>query len=208
MTLLHAEKDKALEIDELHLHKIRKLIKRELTQGNVESGIDLPQMIIGTFLLSACLCMMNSLSLNSQFDLSTQYSRYNANFGFINPLLSGSVAGLAAYVGKKHLMSSHAEHLFEIRALCNGFLAGVVGVSVGSGAMQPLLAVLAGLVSGACYLCGCFIFRSFQIDDPLESGQIYILPVIWGAVNSVLFMDSEGILVKKTAGGTVDRLGT
>lgn len=31
MTLLRNEKDKALEIDELYLYKVRKLIKRELT---------------------------------------------------------------------------------------------------------------------------------------------------------------------------------
>ena len=75
--------------------------------------------------------MMNSLSLNSQFDLSTQYSRYNANFGFINPLLSGSVSGIVSYVVKTKLMSTHVgNHLFDIRALCNGFLAGMVGVSV------------------------------------------------------------------------------
>lgn len=166
-------------------------------------------MIIGTFLYSICLCMMNSLSLNSQFDLSTQYSRYNANFGFINPLLSGSVSGIVSYVVKTKLMSTHVgNHLFDIRALCNGFLAGMVGVSVGSGAMQPLWAVLAGLVSGACYLCGCLAFRAFQLDDPLESCQIYILPGVWGAMNSVLFMDSEGVLVKKTNGASVDTLGT
>ena len=193
----------------MYLYKIRKLIKRELTQSNVESGIDLPKMILGTFLLTTCFCMMNSLSLNAQFDLSTPYARYNANFGFINPLLSGSASGLISYVTKMRLMTTHVgNHLFHIRALCNGFLAGVVGVSVGAGAMPPLLAALAGLVSGACYLTGCLAFRHFQIDDPLESCQIYILPAVWSAVNSVIFIDSEGMLIRKAEGGNVDRLGT
>ena len=40
---LQAEKDKALEIDEIYLYKVRKLIKRELTQSNVEAGVDLPK---------------------------------------------------------------------------------------------------------------------------------------------------------------------
>ena len=159
--------------------------------------------------MAICICMMNSLSLNSQFDLSTQYSRYNANFGFINPLLSGSVSGLISYAIKKFMMGTHVgNHLFDIRALCNGFLAGMIAVSCGSGAMQPILAVLSGLITAPCYLGGCWMFRSFQIDDPLESCQIYILPVIWGSINSVIFMDSEGVLVKKTEGGNIDRLGT
>jgi len=114
--------------------------------------------------------MMNSLGLNSQFDLSTQYSRYNACFGFINPLLSGSISGLLSYIAKKKLMNSMMENqLFDYRALCNGFLAGVVGVSVGSGGMQPFWALLGGLVSGVLYLIGCLLFRTFQVDDPVES---------------------------------------
>ena len=72
MSLLQTERDRAFEIDELYLYKIRKLIKRELTHGNVESGIDLPKMVIGTFIMTLCICMMNTLGLNSQFDLFTQ----------------------------------------------------------------------------------------------------------------------------------------
>ena len=69
MTLLQAEKDKNIEIDEVYLYKVRKLIKRELTQNNVESGIDLPQMIIGTLLMGLCFAMMSSLGLGANFDL-------------------------------------------------------------------------------------------------------------------------------------------
>ena len=32
MTLLQAEREKAMEIDELYLYKVRKLIKRELNR--------------------------------------------------------------------------------------------------------------------------------------------------------------------------------
>lgn len=72
MTLLQMERDKAFEIDELYLYKIRKLIKRELTHGNAETCIDLPKMVTGTFIMTVCFCMMNALGLNSQFDLFTQ----------------------------------------------------------------------------------------------------------------------------------------
>jgi ammonia channel protein AmtB len=136
MTLLQLERDSAFEIDELYLYKVRKLIKRELTQGNVESGIDLPKMIFGTFTLTICFCMMNTLGLNSQFDLFSQQARYNANFGFINPILSGATSGLISFVLKRYLLRSNVgNHLFDVKALCNGFLAGVVAVSVGSGGM-------------------------------------------------------------------------
>lgn len=65
LTLLKNQKDQAFEIDELYLYKVRKLIKRELTQGNAESGIDLSKLIIGTFTMTLCICLMNSLGLDS-----------------------------------------------------------------------------------------------------------------------------------------------
>ena len=65
MTLLQAEREKAMEIDELYLYKVRKLIKRELTQANVESAIDLPMLVLGTLILTLCFCLMSSLGLAS-----------------------------------------------------------------------------------------------------------------------------------------------
>lgn len=116
-------------------------------------------MILGTFSLTLCFCMMNAIGLN-QFDLFTEQTRYNANFGFINPIISGSASGLLNYVLKKRVITSHvANHLYDIRSLCNGFLAGVAGVSVGSGGMQPIMALMAGVLSAAFYLGACAMFR-------------------------------------------------
>lgn len=107
------------------------------------------------------------------------------------------------------LMGSHVgNHLFHLRALCNGFIAGVIGVSMGSGAMKPMLAVVSGAISGVCYLAGCYAFRHFQIDDPLENCQIYIIPGVWAAVNSVIFIETDGALVRKEDTGKMNRLGT
>jgi len=113
---------------------------------------------------------------------------------------------------KKKIITSHvANHLYDIRSLCNGFLAGVAGVSVGSGGMQPIMALIAGMVSAACYLGACAIFRQFQIDDPMENCQIYIFPIIWSSFNCVLLMDSEHMMhVANTTEGSnnLDLLGT
>lgn len=167
--MLQGEKDKSFEIDEIYLYKIRKLIKRELMEGNTESGIDLTKMIVGTCILSICFCTMNSLGMSPP-SLFTKQARYNANFGFINPLLSGAVSGMISYVIKKFLFNSNVgNHLFDLRALCNGFLAGVVGVSVGSATMHPFWAIVSGIFAAPCYLGACQIFKSFQVDDPLEN---------------------------------------
>ena len=59
------------------------------------------------------------------------------------------------------LFRSVGNHLYDMKALCNGFLAGVVGVSVGSGGMQPYWAIVCGIVSAPVYLLACGTFRSF-----------------------------------------------
>jgi ammonia channel protein AmtB len=102
--------------------------------------------------------------------------------------LSGAASGCISFLIKKYLMRSHlGNHIFDLRALCNGFLAGAVGVSVGSGAMQPYYAVLAGVMTAPFYLFACVMFRNFQVDDPMENIHIYMMPVIWGSINSVVF---------------------
>ena len=118
-------------------------------------------MIMGTFTLTLCFCTMNAIGLN-QFDLFTEQTRYNASFGFINPIIAGSISGILNYFLKKRVFTSHvANHLYDIRSLCNGFLAGVAGVSVGSGGMQPILAIVSGGISAAFYLIANAIFRQF-----------------------------------------------
>ena len=127
-------------------------------------------MIIGTFLITICFSVMNAVGLNSQWELASQKDRYNANYGFINAILSGSTSGLIGYLIKKYFMSSHVGNpLYDMKALCNSFIAGIVGVSIGSGSMEPKYAVMAGFFSAPCYIFGCFVFQNFTIDDPMEN---------------------------------------
>lgn len=116
---------------------------------------------------------------------------------------------MLSYLTKKYVFSGATlgNHLVDVRALCNGFLAGAVGVSVGSAGMQPYWAVLAGVISAPCYLIGCQMFEYMQVDDPLQNSQVYLLPIIWSAFNSAVFQDSEGIIVPKKDGVAVDLLG-
>ena len=82
--------------------------------------------------------------------------------GFINPILSGSTCGLLSFICKKFILKSHVGiFLYDIRSICNGFLAGVVGMSVGSAGMQPYWAVLCGAITAPLYIGACLIFRAF-----------------------------------------------
>lgn len=93
-----------------------------------------------------------------------------------------------------------------MKALCNGFIAGIIAVSVGSGGMQAYYAVLAGVVAAPLYIIACLIFRQFTIDDPLENCQIYILPSFWACITAVVFRDTSGPLVSEQR--SLDSLGT
>jgi ammonia channel protein AmtB len=51
--------------------------------------------------------------------------------------------------------------LFDMRSLCNGFLAGVAAMSVGSAGMQAYWAVLCGAITAPLYVGSCLLFRAF-----------------------------------------------
>lgn len=105
--------------------------------------------------------------------------------------MAGSSSGLLSYLTKRFLLRFNSgNHLFDVKALCNGFLAGAVSVSVGSGGMQPYYAVLTGVVASPLYIIAILIFRQFTIDDPMENCQIYILPIFWGVMAAVAFQDT------------------
>lgn len=55
--------------------------------------------------------------------------------------------------------------------------------------------MLGGVIASPLYLISCVLINALQIDDPIEGIQIFILPIIWSAINSALFEDKDKILI-------------
>jgi Amt family ammonium transporter len=74
----------------------------------------------------------------------------------------------------------------------NGFLAGLVAITAPSGFVNPLGAVIIGLIAGVLVcLSVAFIERFMKIDDPVGAVSVHGTCGIWGVISLGLFADGK-----------------
>ena len=76
----------------------------------------------------------------------------------------------------------------------NGILAGLVGITAGADLMNPLDAIIIGLIAGVLvYFAVIFIDSVIKIDDPVGAISVHLVCGIWGTLAVGLF-GAKGIL--------------
>ncbi|MGD6775970.1 ammonium transporter [Sutcliffiella horikoshii] len=86
----------------------------------------------------------------------------------------------------------------------NGALAGLVGITAGTGDVSPIGAIIIGLVAGVLLVeAVTFIDRKAKIDDPVGAIAVHGVCGIWGTLAVGLFSTSSGLFY----GGGVSQLG-
>ena len=74
----------------------------------------------------------------------------------------------------------------------NGFLAGLVAITAPSGFVNPVGAVIIGLVAGVLVcLSVAFVERVLQVDDPVGAVSVHGTCGIWGVISVGLFADGK-----------------
>ena len=184
----------AVEVDELFLRKVRKLISKE-TQDSDFYTISVPMMVLGTFLTTIGWAMLNASGSGSH-SLNSQQSRKAAELAYLNTFLSGSACALISFLLKRHIVRGDHKRTprYDVRSLCNGFLSGIAAVSAGSGIMPPWGAVCTGLIQSLFYMVSCYIFKQVKFDDPMENFQVYGTAAFWAMIASIFFWPDSGIL--------------
>ncbi|WP_339149601.1 MULTISPECIES: ammonium transporter [unclassified Sutcliffiella] len=86
----------------------------------------------------------------------------------------------------------------------NGALAGLVGITAGTGDVSPIGAIIIGLVAGVLLVeAVTFIDRKVKLDDPVGAIAVHGVCGIWGTLAVGLFSTSTGLFY----GGGVTQLG-
>jgi Amt family ammonium transporter len=161
--------EETVDVDDLFLRKVRKIIKSD-NEDNDFYNINVPLMVIGTFLVVIGWSILNACGYGLH-SLNSTEGRYSAEIAFLNTFISGSCSGFIAFLLKRHIVrGDHAKTpRYDIRSLCNGFLAGIAAVSAGSGAMKPWGALITGIIEGFLYMITCAILKKVKIDDAMEN---------------------------------------
>jgi Amt family ammonium transporter len=74
----------------------------------------------------------------------------------------------------------------------NGFLAGLVAITAPSGFVNPVGAVIIGLVAGVLVcLSVAFVERVLKVDDPVGAVSVHGACGIWGVISVGLFADGK-----------------
>lgn len=100
--------------------------------------------------------------------------------------LSAAAAGLTATFVNKGLTGT-----YDIGMCCNGILAGLVAITAPCAVVEPIWAVVIGIIGGLVYIASSMGLKYFEIDDPLDASPIHGFCGAWGVLAAGIFGTDE-----------------
>jgi len=96
--------------------------------------------------------------------------------------LSAAFAGMTVVLITKRL-----DHIWDLGALSNGILAGLVSITAGCATVLPWHAMLIGIIGGLVYIGGSRLELKLKIDDPLDAFAVHGCCGFWACIATALF---------------------
>lgn len=153
-------------------------------------------MVLGTFITILGWSMLNACGSGSH-NINTVTGRFAAETAFLNTFLAGSFSSFWSILLKRYIVrggENMKTQRYDVRSLCNGYLAGIAAVSAGCATMKPWGALVTGSIAAWLYMTLCLIARKSKLDDPMENFQIYTSAGFWGMIASAFFIPNKGVL--------------
>jgi len=105
----------------------------------------------------------------------------------MNTLLASAAGGLSAFVHTRIRFGKP-----DVSMMCNGLLAGIVGISAGCAFVSPGSAVAIGVIGSVIAIEGAlFIERKLRIDDPVGACAVHGLGGAWGLLAVGIFANGR-----------------
>jgi len=132
---------------------------------NPMPGHSAPLVVLGTFILWVGWYGFNP---GSQLGVvSTANARVVARTA-ITTTLSAAGGGVMAMI-----LNYYLYHVWDLIAVCNGILAGLVGITAGCSTTEPWAAIICGMLSALVIHGSSKLLLKFKIDDPLEAAPMH-----------------------------------
>jgi len=107
----------------------------------------------------------------------------------MNTTLSAACGGLTVFI-LRYFLSGRK---YDLSALCNGILAGLVSITAGCSNVESGSAFLIGIVGGFTYVGSSTMVRKLKIDDPVDAFSVHGACGIWGCIAAALFDFGAGM---------------
>ena len=85
------------------------------------------------------------------------------------------------------MITKQLDHVWDLGALCNGILSGLVSINAGCATVLPWHAVLIGVFGGIVYMIGSRLELRLKIDDPLDAFSVHGCCGFWACIATGLF---------------------
>ena len=102
----------------------------------------------------------------------------------VTTTLSAATGGLTVVTLDKLLGSK----TWDVSAVCNGILGGLVSITAGCSTVYPWAAVLIGCIGGFVYFgASNLVLKVLKVDDPLDAFAVHGACGFWGCLATALF---------------------
>jgi Amt family ammonium transporter len=150
---------------------------------------NMPLVVMGTLILWFGWYGFNAGSTLGITDGNTSLAGLVA----MNTTISAAIAGLVTFIFRGYFFQQ-LDPRFNVSAISNGILAGLVSITAPCGSVEPWAAFCIGAVGGFVYIGSSYLVqKKLHIDDPLDAFAVHGGCGIWGTLSVAFFDSSKGI---------------
>eukprot|EP00929_Paragymnodinium_shiwhaense_P017601 TRINITY_DN12706_c0_g2_i1.p1 TRINITY_DN12706_c0_g2~~TRINITY_DN12706_c0_g2_i1.p1 ORF type:complete len:464 (+),score=73.53 TRINITY_DN12706_c0_g2_i1:228-1619(+) len=125
-----------------------------------------------------------SFNPGSTLALHDTTAAYTASLAAMNTTLAPCVAGLIVFGLRAKVCPPFC---LDVGGLCNGVLAGLVGITGVCAYVQPWESLLIGIVAGVLYQISSMLVTRLKIDDVVDAFAVHGANGIWGLLAPGIF---------------------
>lgn len=107
----------------------------------------------------------------------------------LNTMTAGAFGGLSGLLHSR-ILSNH----YQVNAIMNGVLAGLVAITASANLASPIESTLIGLLGYFSYYLGQQLLEKFKIDDAIEAVPVHLFAGVAGTLAVPFVMDDINIL--------------
>jgi Amt family ammonium transporter len=149
---------------------------------------NLPFVVLGTLILWFCWYGFNCGSV-----ITMVGNQLLVGKSAMNTTLGAATGGLFSFF-IHYFTHRNTNNKYSLAVLCNGILAGCVGITGAADVVASWAAVVIALIAVLIYYFYIWFLKLLKIDDPLDAVALHFGVASWGCVAVGWFHESKGIL--------------
>ncbi len=138
-------------------------------------GSSVPLAVIGVFLLWLGWFGFNGGSVLSGDPGLT-------SFVLVTTSLAACAGGIGGFVAGYFVFKR-----LDLGMVLNGILAGLVGITAGADVIEPMSAILVGLIAGVLVVLSAVLLDKLKLDDVVGAVSVHLTCGIWGTLAVGIF---------------------